>query len=539
MRWPVAVLVVAAAAGACLERGSGSRGEAAAAAPLGSATAKDGSNSPASATPAVPVAAIAHDRASERVRIHLEAEPAHLNPLLAGDVMATRIALGDVYEGLFCRGEGRAGQLRPCLADRVNVADEGRQWRFSLRPQATWHDGKPVTVADVVFTFGLLRAGAPTPLAAELDDLRRVESAGAGAVVLHFAQGRAGRLHSIAGVAILPRHAFAEVQPIALATAPASRAPIGTGPLRFVSWTQGEAVVLERFDRYWGQPARTRRVEYRMFTTRQRAIDALLAGELDVLVQVPIDEALAAARHPEVQLFAYEGNAYLAAVWNLRRRTLRPRAVRHALCLLLDRTGIIDQVFHGYAEPIAGPFADVAPVAGPPAPFARSRAAAADLLGQRAFAVELLVPSESRTMRRIADIWAADARPFAPLRVATAPFADVIARAERGQFDAVLLAFPTGEYVDHYSAFHSSQIGGHNFSGLADAETDQLLDQLRRARDPQDRRQLAARAQQRIAELAPYCFIASDRRVGLARVGVSGIAVTEDGLAARALQVVP
>ncbi len=467
------------------------------------------------------------------VSVRLEAEPAHLNPLFRADMTAVRVAMGDVYEGLLCAervGEGP----RPCLAERIEHNDDQTVWTFHLRSGVLWHDGTPFSAADVFFTFGLVRGAAPAPsvLAADFDDIESIDLDGPLVVRVTFRERRVGRRSSLAALPILPAHVFGGVPSDRMAASAPSRAPIGTGPLRFGEWVTGERIVLVRNEAYWGQRALVGRVVYTLVSSRQRAVAALSAGELDVILQMPIDEAQSAvAADSTLQLFAYDSPAYLAAVWNTRRAPLRSAAVRRALGMLLDRAGIVDQVFKGYARYVDGPYLSACNTTAPALPF--DRAAAGEALSGAPPEIALLVPTESRTMQRIADIWAADARPHAQLRVERAPYTEVLARARRGEFDGVLLAFTTGVDVDHYHVFHSSQTGAQNYAGLADPALDALLEAIRGAGDDAARLRLEREAHARIVELQPLSFIASDQRVGLARARVGGIAVTADGFAAR------
>ncbi|RMH40092.1 MAG: hypothetical protein D6689_14870 [Deltaproteobacteria bacterium] len=541
-RWRVraaaAAAVAAVATAGCYERGARS-------------PARDDAAPPRPPVPGPPAIAppggdptAAADPDAE-LRVWLEAEPAHLNPLLA-DALAIRVALGDVYEGLLRRTA--TGEVEPCLAGsyRREVDDRGRtRWRFTLRSGVVFHDGAPLTAADVVFTYRLLVGPdrAPSAYASAVDDAVSIVAVDDRTVDFVFRGPRLGREQTFASVPVVSARAFAGVSPAAIASAPASRAPVGTGALRAVAWEPGERIVLERFDRYWGAPARARRIVYVIEPSRQRALAALAAGELDVAVQLPVDEAIAAAGGA-VRLFAYDAPAYLAAVWNVRRPALRDARVRRALCDLLDRRGVIEQVFRGYARPVDGPLgwtdasgkrAVNVPIAASFAAARRRARVALAAAGAGAPRVELLVPAESRTMRRIADIWAADARPLAHIDVATAPYAAVIERARAGRFDAVLLAFSTGPDADHFDRFHSARAGETNYGGFADAQVDALLEQIRAAPDRAARAELERALAARLKQLQPYCFIATDRRVGLARADVGGIVVTEDGLWARSL----
>jgi peptide/nickel transport system substrate-binding protein len=523
---------IAAAGAGCYERGSSNK----------PAPVRDdaGAIAPAPIAPRTGAEPAGPADPAATVRVRLEADPAHLNPLLA-DALAIRVAMGDVYEGLLCRRDP-AQPPQPCLASRVDVDGAQTTWTFSLRDDVTWHDGKPLTAADVVYTYQLLASEprAPSVLVAEVDDLRAIERIDDHTVRMRFREFRVGRIEAFANVPVLPAHAFAGAKPSRLAQAAASRAPVGTGPMRFSEWNEGELIALERFDGYWGDASKARRVEYRIVPSRQQAVAALAAGNLDVITQMPVDEAQAAASEGGARLFAYDTPAYLAAVWNTRKPALVDAAVRRALGMLLDRRGLIDQVFKGYARPIAGPF----PARGIEVPiaasFASERRRAKLLLhgaGDVTPKLTLLVPSESRTMLRIADIWAADAAPLAELTVEQAPFSEVLERARTGRFDAVLLSFTTGDEFDHFDRFHSSQIGKQNYGAISDKALDDALESIRTTPGRDARLAIERDIEARLAELAPYCFMVSDQRVGLARANVGGVRVTRDGLSAASLWV--
>jgi peptide/nickel transport system substrate-binding protein len=461
------------------------------------------------------------------IRVRLEGEPAHLNPLLSADALTARVA-ADVYEGLLC-GVVPA----PCLAESVLTDPSGRIWVFDLR-QARFHHGRPVEVADVRWSFGLLGA-APSPWAGELDDLVGLASDGR-RVVLAFAGFRPARAEAIARVPILPRERFAGVAPAALAGAAENRAPSGTGPLRWVSWRDG-VIALERWDGHWGEPARARRIEYHVVDGRDRARLLLAAGELDVVGQLPLDE-VAAVDDAALAPFTYDQPGYLAAVFDTRRPPLADPRVRRGLSLLVDR-GELGRAVLGGAPPAAGPFvpddddADptVAPLPFDPAGAARLFAEA----GVRRPRLEVLVPAGSRTMARLADVWAADAAPHADLVVVSLPWAEVIERGRAGRFDVILSAFTSGRELDLHGRLASASIGGENWGGLVDRELDRLLDAARREPDRAARRALRRAIHRRLDALSPYAFIAVDRRAGLVRRGVEGAAAMASGGGARAL----
>lgn len=528
----LAVSGLAVSAG-CFERGGQVSGE-----PEDAASA----NAVVARLPAIDEPDGALDR-DATIRVRLEAEPAHLNPLIGGDAVALRVALGDLYEGLLCRATPTA-MPAPCLAEWVRESDGGTVVRARIRRGVLFHDGVPLTVEDAVFSFELVKGGGGALgwLTAAFDDLREVRALSDGVLELRFAGPRPGRQELLAQVPILPRHVFdADAAAGTMLAASANRAPVGTGPLRFAQWTSGQSIVLDRWNRYWGESALAARIEYRVVPSRARALLELGAGRLDVAVQLPVDEALdAAERMPMVRAFGYELPAYLAAVHNQRDPVLADVRVRRALGLLLDRPGIVRRLFRGYAQPITGPFLPDAPGA-EVAPLPYDPAAAAALLaeswaetGIERPRLVVLTPAGSRTMGRIADIWASDARPFVNLVIETVPYADLLARVRAGRFDIALLAFTTAREPDLYSRFHSAEIGGENYGALRDDAVDRLLQAFRGEANPMRRAALQDELGARIAELQPYTFIAGDTRLGLARDDVGGLAAG-GGMAARML----
>lgn len=521
----VALLVGLVLAG-CFERGSSD--PPAAAAP------------PVTGAPAAPASGPAADTGAPldpdaTIRVALEAEPPHLNPLLAGDAVANRIAMGDLYEGLLCVA-GPGSEPRGCLARSHEVSADGTVWTFTLRDDVVFHDRHPLTAEDVTFTYEILRRGSPPSwLRAELDDLEEVRAIDAHRIALRFAGSRPGRAETLSRVPILPAHVFAG-DAGELATSPANRAPVGTGPLRFGAWIPGQRIVLHRFDHYWGDAAAARTIEYRLAGSRQQALAQLAAGTLDVVVQVPAGEAAEAGAKPHVRGFSYTLPAYLAAVHNLRRAPLARVEVRRALGMLMDREGIARELFADRAPLITGPLQPGTDSYDPdlePLPF--DPAAAATLLAERTPALEVLVPSESRTMRRIADIWASDAGPAVRLTIELVPYAEVLARVREGRFDIALLAFTTGRDLDLSSRFHSSMQGSENYGAVADRELDRLLEVIRAEPDARARATASRALHRRLHELQPYTFILGDARTGLARADIRGLDAPGHGLRARFL----
>lgn len=448
------------------------------------------------------------------ITVALEAEPASLDPFVSADLASARV-LGDVYEGLVCAAPGQVP--RPCLAERYEASFDEHTWHFWLRTGVHFHDGGYVSAADVVASFNAPGRGASAtgPLAGVLDDLVAVTAIAPDEVELTFSGTRGTRLRDLSMVPIAPA---ARIRDRSLAAK-----PVGTGPLQFVAWRRGQDIELARNDDYWGPGARAAHVKLRVVADRAEAIRLAAAGDVDVVLQVPIPDAIAAA-HDGVARFRYEQPAFLAAVYNARRKTLASPAVRRALTALMDRPGIARTILGGARVP-SGPWPPGSPEADPevlPVPF--DRGLAEKLLGTARPVVELLVPQGSTSSARIADIWAADARGLATINVVSVPFADLLGRLASGDFDVAITSMSGGPDVDLWSRLASDAPPSEAWCGLHDASLDQLLDLHRGMLEPKMRTDAARAVHRRIDELQPMAFIAVDTRAGLARGGIGGVA---------------
>lgn len=458
------------------------------------------------------------------VRLGLQAEPAHLNPLLGADAMVNAVALGDIYQGLLCR-DGFDRLPYGCLAERYEVSADERVFTFHLRPGVRWHDGRSLTVQDVAYTLSLVigDGAISSSLVAEFDDLVKVEQRGDTVVRVEFAERRGGRLEAFVRLVILPAHYFEGVRGGKMITTPASSKPVGTGPLKFAAWERGVSIRLERFDGYWGQPALAAVVEHVIVGDREQSKRAFSAGELDLLVSLPANDVRSLVAKAGGKVVSIAEPAYVAAVFNCKSTQLASVDHRRALAHLLDRETVIREVFGGVGEPMSGPFlaADGAYDARVVAP-GFDPAAATRLLAETRPAVSILVPAESKSMARLADIWAADAKRAADLTVENVPYATVLDRMRDGRFEIALMGLTTGLDVDVYGQFHSSGIGGENLSGVSDRELDSLLEAFRIA-PASARAEFGRPVHARLAALAPYVFVASDVRLGAARADLVGV----------------
>ncbi len=469
------------------------------------------------------------------IDVRIPSEPRHLNPLLAGDHLAVQITLGDVYEALLQRARPGASP-KAHLAASYSQSDDRRTWTFELREGIVFHDGSALGPADVKASFELAQT-AIGPLRGEFDDLESIAIIAPRTIEFTFAESRPERADAFASVPIISSKAFRGADVATLHLAPASRTPIGTGPLQ-VSSTASSAIELVRNPHYWGQPALPRQVRYRVIPERTRALAQLRAGQLDVVLGLPVMEAVSAAKSDSsLALVRQSIPAYTAAVFNTDNPVLH-RGARAALSRSFDREAILAELFRGYAEVAVGPFLRHSHREGPGNASTEFvlELALADLrtaFSNKKPSLRLLVPRGSRTMERLADIWAADVRDVVAIDVQPVDFGDLLARVRTGDFDIALLSFTTSEDTDLYSLFHSSEVGRGNMSRLKEPAVDALLEELRGAISTSDVVRASKALQHQLLSFAPFAFLTTDVRLGVIRKTVVGVGDTAPGAGAR------
>ena len=251
----------------------------------------------------------------------------------------------------------------PGLAQSWRVV-EPTVWEFRLRVGVTFHDGTPLTAEDVAFS--IRRAAAATGLRTYASLLRAVagvEVVDAGTI----------RIRTHAPAPTLPSNIASIMVVSAVAAEGATeadfnggRAAIGTGPYRWVRFTPGADVVLERAERHWAPAEPWQRVQFRFIPNDSARVSALLAGDVDVVDAVPPplyqrvrsdprSTLLTATSAFNLYMYIDSGRERSPFVTSsdgqqLDRNPLRDRRVRLALSHAINRTALAERVMEGGAE---------------------------------------------------------------------------------------------------------------------------------------------------------------------------------------------
>ncbi|MDD5307745.1 MAG: ABC transporter substrate-binding protein [Deltaproteobacteria bacterium] len=320
------LIAAAALVPACLRTGPGSCG--------GDLPSDPGCRCPDGGLDAGPEPDAGPARRGGRVVIRVEDEPTTLLSLAAPGGIVRRIVDHDVQQSLV-RYDFATGTPAPELASRWEMSADGRMYVFHLDPAAQWHDGRPVTATDVAFTFGWIADPAGgCAKGADFTDVASVEARDTATVAIALDRPRPDFLAALDAVPILPSHVFGKNS---IPSHPAARAPVGSGPLRFVRWDKGRAIVLERNPLWKGPAPFVDSVEYRVVRDRRVAIDLLRRGDVDIVPD--LDGApLPASADWRTRTYPLPGvEAWICAT---SRPFCSDPGVRTALARLIDRDAV-------------------------------------------------------------------------------------------------------------------------------------------------------------------------------------------------------
>ena len=487
------------------------------------------------------------------LRIHVDADPGRLNPLVSPTIWGRRITQGTVFETLLRYvppdGPGQsAGRYTPRLARSWRVSPWGTEIAIELPPGVRFHDGRPLTPGDVQFTLDAVREirRGVDHLRPMLDAVEAVEQVTATSLRIRLKRPSGYVLRALAEIPILPAHVYD-------GSLLAGGALVGTGPWKLAS-NKGGVVRLTRFDKYWGERAAIPDLEFVYQPDAAAALKDAKRGDLDI---VP---ALIAAHWPEqasapgiaaaFQPLELRPLRFRYLAFNAARPITADARVRHALGLLVNRRDIEKRVFDGLARPALWPIWPGGFVSGPEAPVpAFDPALAGKLLDEAGWkdtapkdgvrdrggeplklvmiAVEPPAPKDAKdavlpgappTAR---DMFVEAARRIGVvIDVRAGAEGTIEKRIAEGTYDIAELVWTGMVDMDV-----SARLAGANPQRATSPRIERALDALAAAWDPAERTRLSGELAAALDETWPIAGIVADAPRGLVHRDVAGVRV--------------
>ena len=278
---------------------------------------------------------------SSTVNFLIEAAPTNLDPRIGADGYSEHID-GLIFSSLV--GHDDQMKVVPDLAESWDTPDPVT-YVFHLRHGVKFHDGRPLTSADVKYTFDSILSGAiKTPKRGSFKLVKSVEAPDDFTVIFHLSEPYASLLWNLTapGIGIVPRGAGAEM----------SQHPIGTGPFRFVSATTDEEIVLAHNEDYYGGAPKIASLHLKIVPDALVRALELRKGSADATINsLTPDMAVTLGKERGLVVDEQPGTMMAYLSFNFADPILAKRDVRQALAYATDRATIIKYLLRGQARP--------------------------------------------------------------------------------------------------------------------------------------------------------------------------------------------
>jgi len=255
----------------------------------------------------------------------------------------------------------------PDLAESWEVNEDGTHYTFTLRQGVTWHDGQPFSANDVKFTWELIShpenvtaaqlyaffekiQGAPAYHAGEAEEITGIKVVDDHTLDVTLDSPWAPFWTIGSHQYIVPQHILGEVPVGEILEHEYARAPVGTGPFKFVAWQAGDSIIGEAFEEYYeGRPAADQVVLRVAVLDDNTKITALHSNELNATT-ISLVGRDAIGDDPSIQLVQIPGRANQYLEFNLAKPVFADLNVRKALSYATRRQEIVDAIYQGRAK---------------------------------------------------------------------------------------------------------------------------------------------------------------------------------------------
>ena len=504
-----------------------------------------------------------------------------LNPLIQSSADVSEL-YHYVSLGLATRQRNDPDRWIPGLAYRIEVNQEYTEYHVYLRdnilwhtpavdftnPQYTWLEGEHELVADdFVFALSLIQnpqveAGSQRNYYEQCDGIEVINDH---EFIVHWREPTFQSIAFTVGLEPIPRWLYGADEngtPYDESNVGLhfnnhwfNQRAIGVGPYRFVRWTPGGAIVLDRWNRYFGERPPIEQIEFRIISDAPSRLNQLLVGDLDYISIEPAQFAneIEEGGTPEFEsgelnYQAYQGPGYRYIGWDADGHYFNDRRVRRAMTHAFDRQTSIDHNMHGLGRLVTGSFF----INGPDydhsiEPFAFDLQRAAQLLEEAGwldlnndgirekeingqlinfefgiltygYRAEFIAAMQAyrNNLRRIGVI----------MNIEPVEWSIMSERMQNKDFDAFTGGWVLGWTADPYQIWHSSQADiprSSNRVGFRNAEADELIERARRTFDPEERHEIFRQFHRIVHEEQPFTFWFTGMEIGGWRNGIENV----------------
>ena len=234
-------------------------------------------------------------------------------------------------------------KLQYCLATKYEWTDD-LTLKVYLRKDVKFHNGDKLTASDVLFTYDLRAARG----AACTSYISKVEAKDDYTVIFHFSSPHPSFIYQVTDPAfgIVPKTYYQSVGAKGFAAK-----PIGSGPYKLKEYLTGDHYTLERFDGYWGGPAKTKYLTMKVIPEAGQRTIMLETGQIDVAYEVPFIDVSKIKDNPDLQFLSIPSVKIVMFFVNcISKSPVSNNMVRQAMEYAIDKDSIVKSVLYNFGK---------------------------------------------------------------------------------------------------------------------------------------------------------------------------------------------
>lgn len=284
--------------------------------------------------------------------------PQHINPLLAQSNDTEKDLTSLVYDGLL-RYDGR-GKIENSLAQSYEISEDGLTYTFKLRDNLAWHDGRPLTANDVIFTV----------LTAQNSDYgspQRINWQGVEAIatddrtVIFKLKNKYAQFLSNATLGIMPKHIWENIKPASFELSDFNIKPVGSGPYKFSKVRRDTAggirsFELAAFEKYYAGKPLISKLTFKFYQSENDMIDAYNSNEIEGLGFISPQNLSSIRFLGQLKTVKLRLPRYFAVFFNQNRsEQLSDKNIRLALSYATNKSGLVEKILNGNGMAVDSP----------------------------------------------------------------------------------------------------------------------------------------------------------------------------------------
>ena len=226
---------------------------------------------------------------------------------------------------------------------------QGKKWVFRLRKGIRFHDGTQFTARDVVYSINRMKSDKKSLQQSNFADVTEVQAPDDFTVII------ATELPNAVFLDRLHNRFFASKAAADKYGDQVDQNPVGTGPYKFVSWQRDGNLVMTRNDDYWAEKVAIKEIVLKKVGEDAARVAGLLAGQGDVINNLPVDDLARVEKHPKVRVEKVEGLRMYFLAMHMGHKPFEDKLVRQAFNFAVDPAAIIKHIYEGNGYLMNGP----------------------------------------------------------------------------------------------------------------------------------------------------------------------------------------